>query len=273
MDFDYYAASVPVSPELARKGFEQAFDLVTVQDAIPRNGYRMGQEFHIRGEGVFSLFWGGHNPHPFVNASGAASAPVAQVLKAEVPSHTCARVDVFKDTDGGREEFDRVSGVLVRMARSAGLASRFISSPTDPEKGRTLYLGSPTSEVSFRYYEKDREQRDKGRDGGDLSRNRAEFQVKPKNKARKARLAQLAPQDVPGFARWSAEAVLLWSSAPDLTRREAERKSKARESIDHMLRQYRGQMLALMREEGRAAARQEFFDLWRGLEGEAFAER
>lgn len=269
MQFDYYAATLPVSPALARDTLLKGFDIVTVQEGKPRNGYQMAQEFHIRSVGVVTLSWGGHNPHPFAHASGQPSAPLADLLRSKIDGHTCARVDVYSDTEGGREEFDSVSASLVTLARSRGLASRLITSPTEPEKGRTLYLGSRTSEVAFRYYEKDREQRDKGLVVPALLRNRAEFEVKPKNRARKARLASLPPSDVPGFARWSAEAALFWSSAPELTRREAERKSKARASIDHMKGQYRNALVQLLREEGAKAFRSEFLEFARDLELEA----
>lgn len=272
MQIDYYAATVPASLSAVQAALAEHVEISDVKPSKPFQGYHHGQEVVVSSWGGSIHLWhGGHNPHPFVKTSGAPSGPASAFLRKFFEFHSASRVDVYTETEGGRDEFLAVSDHLIKFARTKGIRTYMHFSPSDPEKGRTLEVGSRSSEVFLRYYEKDRELRDKGKTNGDgLVRNRAEFEVKPKNRARKLMLGCTHPANVPGFSRWAAEISSLWACSPELARRHAEAQTNARKSIEHMKAQYRNQMVNLMREMGRSAARNEFLGFWQDLENEAF---
>jgi DNA relaxase NicK len=95
------------------------------------------------------------------------------------------------------DAYDYLREIGLRIAKECKIKVREITKP-DPQSddGRTLYLGSPTSDISARIYEKGKQL------GVDSEWVRAELQVRPQKKI-KHFAACLDAQELWGLARWS----------------------------------------------------------------------
>lgn len=234
MRFDYYSATLAGSVSHCQAAIISRFGGFLNEDK-PVNGYK----FALRSsETDARLYWGGHNPLPFIVVSGDTSPDVTAFIRETYPGHRVSRVDVAEDfvEAGG---FDRVSGLIDPIARRARAEVTFIGDP-DPasRKGRTLYFGSAKSDVRLVLYEKGLHQRGRGEIGAPEDWCRLELRVRPR-KARKALCASLSECQLWGMARWSqtvADQVLgsVTEYVPDASLRRA----KADQSLAHMLRQY-----------------------------------
>lgn len=159
----------------------------------------VGQDDHEVG----AVSWGGaHGALAMLEVKGEATPRAVQRLREAVPHHRVTRVDSCIDWDAPRA-FSR----LYRLCRSVKKAHRIIGGKAGdwedfPEKGRTLYLGSPASPVRARLYEKGLQPQYQH-----LARPewvRLEVQVRPEKDARAA-FAALDARQVWGASRWSRE--------------------------------------------------------------------
>ena len=163
--------------------------------------------------------WGGdlHRDLVHVAFSGWRSGEGAQLLRDVVPEHRVSRVDVAEDVcgPGAYRQLQRLSS---RVARAHGLKrSRIV--PDNPMSGGTVYVGSRTSPVFVRIYEKGKQVLgevgagaltvDAQQLGVDLKGHpietwaRCEIEVKPKAHAR-SDLAHLPAERFWGCSEWTA---------------------------------------------------------------------
>jgi DNA relaxase NicK len=128
---------------------------------------------------------------------------------------------------------------------------------TDSDDGRTLYLGSQTSAVSLRIYEKGKQLQN------DAEWVRAELQVRPQ-KDQKALMAMLNPTEVWGLAKWSHEMGVQLGKR-DLKRVDAQvyQPSDHERAYRFMLKQYRRVLESMLASHGspEAVGAQIFYDL------------
>jgi len=161
--------------------------------------------------------WGGalHGDRVHAAFSGWRTNEGAELFRELVPWHRLSRVDVAEDLvgDGAMSELRRLSSAI---ARQHGV-KRCRIVPDDEGAGETIYIGSRTSPVFARIYEKgkqlraDREHIDAAQLAVDLKGHpleawvRCEVEIKPKSQAKDPRLAHLAPDAYWGAAQWSAD--------------------------------------------------------------------
>lgn len=166
-------------------------------------GHRLSIRDVDRAEEVGSVMWGGvHGERTMIEVKGEHSPRVVEALRGRFP-HRTTRVDSCADFDAPGA-FERVLGACLHVkARNARLKGEKRGDWDDhPEDGRTFYLGSPTSPVRTRLYDKGRqpEYRHLGRPDW----CRLEVQVRPAKEAKTA-FATLSPLEVWGASAWSKD--------------------------------------------------------------------
>lgn len=251
MRFDYYAASIPAPVKHCLAILSPALGGEFLS-AKPVRPYTDGLECVVGG---FRLYHGGENPHPYFVATGEDAVLGAEVLRRSFPSHRVARADVAYDfiEPGG---FDRVVALLDPIARKAGVRVIFYGDPSPTQKaGRTMYFGSPDSDVRLRVYEKGLEQRGKGvePDLAPESWIRVELQTRPR-KERKSAAAVMTEAELFGLSRWSLKAAEMVLGvtvpySPDMSMRE----TTTERAIRFMCQQYGSAMRAYVERHGRKA--------------------
>lgn len=117
------------------------------------NSYERKADFK-RGERIIcTVQWGGVNPDPNITATGSDSAFVRGLITAKFPEGRISRVDSAFDSMSGTAEFKRVCAWVEERAGQAGVNCTWIKN-SDTTKGDSLYIGSKTSRVQIRIYEK-----------------------------------------------------------------------------------------------------------------------
>lgn len=214
--FDWYAATIrddvlDILPALAAGlGGE-------VVDGKPRNGYTMGHHIKVKDSNVATVFSGGRNGNPHAFASGDDAPAFAELVRtlwpvqrnkqgAVLAGHHVTRMDVCLDFDGPNT-WDRLYDVCLQLAQERNLTINQAGDWVRLEAGRTFYIGSPSSAVRLRLYEKGKQMRGLAIDGGaDISDDWVRFEVvvRPDKDAR-FRAAEGAPVEAFGYADWSRE--------------------------------------------------------------------
>lgn len=120
--------------------------------------------------------WGGVNSDPNVTATGSSAPLVRDLVFSHFPEGRVSRVDSAFDSLSGTAEFDRVTAWAEAKAVSMGINCTWIRN-SDKAKGDTLYIGSKTSRVQIRIYEKGKQMDHKAG-----SWWRAEVQLRPESR-------------------------------------------------------------------------------------------
>lgn len=204
MRFDYYAATVPEGGRWAVGALMEAWDSPDweVRPSRGLHGYTSGAELVDQGNRIAFVWWKEGEDTAHVQASGEVAQLVADQVRQVWPVHRVARADVCEDFQGGRPVWTSLRDTGVLVAQEYGLKAREITDPADEGGGRTLYLGSPSSTLMSRIYEKGLHPEAQAQ-GIPPDVVRLEYQVRPASRA-KAKLAQVQPDDVPGGSKWSA---------------------------------------------------------------------
>lgn len=205
--FDWYQATVFATPEalISELVSNLPADIIR-RDGKGFNSYKQRAEFgNLDGELFSTVQWGGVNPHPNVMATGDHSPALAAVLRARWPHHRVSRLDVAVDGRGDGL-FDEIVAAMSAIGRTHRMKGEKII-PDDLDDGSTYYLGSRTSPLRVRCYEKGKQL---FKETGDpVWRNffdwtRLELQVRPQ-KDFKAGAAALQPADFWGCAQWTRD--------------------------------------------------------------------
>jgi DNA relaxase NicK len=110
--------------------------------------------------------------------------------------------------------------------------------PEDKRRGRTLYLGSRSSEVRVRLYEKGFERRGAGVENIDPNLSRLEVVAAPQ-KAHKAHAATLSPFEMVGLSKWISDAIqAVVGDHPALIPQNIKRDTTRDERLAQLARQY-----------------------------------
>lgn len=249
MNFDYYAATLPAQISHCQETIKEEFSGIFAAEK-PVSPYKMGVRHMETG---FRLYWGGENPRPFFVSSGRSAVSGADFVRTVYPSHRVSRIDVAVDFDevGG---FDRVRALLDPIARQRNVDLLFMGDPDPASKaGRTMYYGSPTSDVRICLYEKGLREARTGSQTASEGWTRLELRVRPR-KERKAIAARSTASELWGFSKWSAEVsekvlhqIVPFTPDPSL------RRSASENAINHMMRQYGARIAEYISQHGRPA--------------------
>ena len=206
--FDAYCASVYDEPrwiiDLLLQELADAGEKPTCQSGPPVRFYGENaillDEF---GKRLCSVRWGGANGTPFVESKGAVSSLISALLRREF-DHRPARLDVAIDRSGP-DLFQRLVRITRRLAKTYGLKWEPRGDWITKDAGRTIMLGSRSSQVFLRVYEKGLELAAK--QGIELTEElrclvRAEVEFKPQNRTARKRAITITPDELWGLTEW-----------------------------------------------------------------------
>lgn len=236
MKFDWYQASIPeVRPEVVMDALSASDYYGEWVETRPLKGYDVGSQFVMGQEVLYRINHGGQNAEygPNVLGSGAAAPKLAEVIRTNFPSHRVSRLDSCVDYHHP-DVYSYLRKKALKIAKEQKVQVREIVKPLEEsDDGRTLYLGSQTSAISMRIYEKGKQL------GCGIEWVRAELQVRPQ-KQTKLIASMLSPLEVWGLAKWSHAMAVQMGNA-DLQRVDAEvyQQSDHDRAYRFMLKQYR----------------------------------
>jgi hypothetical protein len=217
------------------------------------NGYRAALPFSEAPESLDTVFQvnagssGGLMPNLMLTGGHGACARLAPSLQEAFPGARLSRADAALDwsQEGLWDDLLRMARLLSSGNRKLG-GVRTIESDT----GRTFYLGSRTSTVSLRVYEKDRERAAKGViDAADIDPDliRIEWTFRPQSKS-KVGMAALDPGQMIRSSVWARDFMARAANIMRVTGRveRLHRQEVAREvrektlqgTVDHGVKQY-----------------------------------
>lgn len=210
--FDWYQATVLTSPdELIYRASRMLSD-EPPRSISPRLGFDRGLEFRRGGTRSAVLYHGGIHDNPHMMASGEDAPALAGLLRGAGLPHRVSRADVCVDTDTPKS-YKLMYSALRSLARESKLTATLMCNPDDAQAGATYYVGSQSSEVRARLYEKGKQMQDALRPDW----VRYEVQVRPQRE-RKSWTATASEWDILGSAQWSrrfaAETLSVAAEAP-----------------------------------------------------------
>ena len=196
--------------------------------------------------------WGGANGTPFVECKGAASPLVSSLLRREF-DHRPARLDVAIDRSAPNL-FQRHVRITRRLARTYGLKWEPKGDWITRDAGRTIMVGSRSSQVVLRVYEKGLELAAK--QGLELTEElrclvRAEVEFKPQNSTARNRAITITPDELWGATEWliefTSKAFKIQASKIKVTER---READYERALRFMTQQYRAHLERLLNDVG-----------------------
>ena len=260
MRFDWYQASIPGVPAEVVMGAIAAMDYYGEwEQSRPAKNYDSAASFVVGNESRFRINFGGQNAEhgPNVVGSGESAQVLADLIRDKFPAHRVSRLDSCEDYHH-KDAYDYLRKLALKIAKDQRVQCREIVKPlSHSDDGRTLYLGSQTSAVSMRIYEKGKQL------GVSSDWVRAELQLRPQKDV-KAVAAMLNSNEVWGLSKWS-HAMAVQLGQKDLQRVNAQvyQPSDHDRAYRFMIRQYRKVLEQMLASHGspEAVGAQIFYDL------------
>lgn len=209
---------------------------------------------------VAQVWHGGRQELPHVVFSGFEAIEGADLLRSKF-SHSVTRCDVREDF-AGADTFDRFLSPVLAAAKRHRVKVRCAGDHLLTLQARTVYLGSPSSAVVFRQYDRAAKLRD------DFANNpmklaevpdhltRTEVQVRPPAGMARTALASMEPEAVFGVTDWMRD---LWrefsgSEVERFSVTKPWRQSDDDRAYDAMMAQYGRMLRRRMEDHGSWAA-------------------
>lgn len=127
---------------------------------------------------IAQVMHGGSNPNPNIKTSGQYSEEVRNIVVSKFPNGKISRVDSAYDSYSGTQEFKKIVAWAEERAKQLRINCRWIIN-SDDSIGNTLYIGSKTSRVQVRIYEKGKQMKYKSGEWW-----RAEVQLRPDTRSK-----------------------------------------------------------------------------------------
>lgn len=254
-EFDWYQATVPAPVDDVLECLADLRPGLLVGHTRGHHGYAHTAVLASEhGQEVARVWHGGTHEYPHAIVSGEWAQPGAELIRASFPHHTVSRVDVKEDFEGA-DAYDQLQGQLLDVARRMRVRVGTAGDHLVTLKGRTLYLGSTSSNVRSRLYDKAEEMRAQlaiprewdavayGQSRGIPEHlTRLEAQIRPHTREAKAAFASIEPVDALGSAAWLRE---VWRQVAGLELRPVKvargwRQADDERAYRYMLAQYGG---------------------------------
>jgi hypothetical protein len=267
--FDWYEATVPVTTDALVECLTDRLPFDVIKHGRGRNGYAQRLDLVAPGGSLSASVYVPDQDHgheyPHAVASGDATDAFVQVVRDTFPSHRVSRMDSCWDVDQPGA-FDRITKAALQLADLARPRIR-VDMQGDwhrGEMGRTLYIGSKSSPVRMRIYEKGIQQMiaepslPEHLFSSDLVR--IELQVRPQKEA-KDLAAVASPETAWGYSAWSKKfADQMRDTNLPTVRANPARLSDDERAYRVMVKQYGRVMWRLIREQGADAFLQTLLD-------------
>lgn len=201
------------------------------------NGYHNSMILKRREETLARVLYGGPNGWPNVITSGAATDDVEPVMRSAWDRQEVTRMDSAQDFEQVAG-YDSVRDLMVELHERSGLSKYEIESTKMGVRSRTIYLGSPSSRVRVRLYEKGMFEQQQGNADASAGWFRLEAQIRPTGQARFT-AAALDASEVWGFSRWTRElAQLTMGLDVERVTMQLRRDPDHERAMQSMIRQY-----------------------------------
>jgi hypothetical protein len=204
--FDWYQATIPDCPknvtEILKEKLEDCVDTRTQNKG--GNGYLTSTTFFNRRGGEIGRMMSGGNQFPNYRSVSHHAPAASRVIRTMWPKHKVTRLDVAIDYTGDGV-FDHLHAIANQVAEENKIKTGLMMQPDLLDKGRTYRLGSTTSPVMVRLYEKGLHEISKGYPA-DSHWTRLELQVRPQ-KVAKQQFASVTPHEAWGASRWTAKLI------------------------------------------------------------------
>lgn len=263
MRFDWYTATVPLRADLVVDRLSQHLGtgaVLDVKEGRGLNGYTHRVDFVRDGVEAGMVNFGGHNVLPSIQQSGEGAHAFSELVRRLFPAspdpvefgHRVSRMDSRQDFNGPGS-WEKLFGVVSAFAASAKLDTFCIGDWVGGVKGRTFYVGSKSSPVRVRLYEKGCQMAAELADMGvepEPDWCRLEVVVKPQKEARYA-AAACTPEEAWGYSKWSQ--ILIGQACGldvERTTMNVHREADYERSFRHMCNQYGSVLERIMAEEG-----------------------
>ena len=207
--FDWYQATVGATvPDIRACLLDMAPRGVWEPQKRAPYGYNFADHLEGSDGTAARLWWGDRHPFPHVQMSGEDADVGARLLRARWPEeHAVSRADPCIDYGEG-DAYETLQAQALTVAAAHRVKVGTAGDHLLTMEGRTLYLGSPTSAVRLRIYEKAAQLRAKFRDDpvklATVPDNltRLECQVRPQGPAAKHLASKAEPMALMGSAKW-----------------------------------------------------------------------
>lgn len=227
---DWFQATVKlppacVLPKVAMLGDSLTTDTKTGRQMFYPYGFQVSRAGVKIADGGFHEYEEGQHTH--VRATSDNAPAVADLLRHEFGNHLhVTRIDVCEDFEN-REAFTSIHKIAKKIAKEHRVAFPAYSDSVHDWSGRTQYIGSKSSEVRARLYDKGYELLSKWSNQSGMPRYhpgditliqlpdgrmihpkdfiRFELQVRPKAPEARQQVALMEPQQVWAYSRWSKE--------------------------------------------------------------------
>lgn len=205
--FDWYQATIPEDPTSVATALKDrldgCYDIRTCEKG--GNGYLRSMDFIDRRGGQLGRLLFGGNSHPNFRAMSHHAPSAARAIRETWPEHRVTRLDVAIDYTGNGA-FEALHRTAHGVAERNRLKSGLLFQPDLLDRGRTYRIGSPTSPVMVRLYEKGLHEATSRGHMQDPTWTRLELQVRPQKSA-KAAFAKIDPMEAWGATRWTAQLI------------------------------------------------------------------
>jgi hypothetical protein len=207
--FDWYQASVGATVPDIRACLADMVDGGSwePQKRAP-NGYQFADHLQGRDGTAARLWWGDNHVFPHVQMTGEDADLGARLLRARWPEeHAVSRVDSCIDY-GEPDAYETLQGHALLVAGAHRVKVGTAGDHLLTMDGRTLYLGSASSAVRLRVYEKAAQLRAQFKDDpvklATVPENltRFECQVRPQSPRAKYEASKAEPMAVMGSSKW-----------------------------------------------------------------------
>lgn len=236
MAFDWYQCTIQDgSADEVIASILSHYELSSVRSINGQNSYLNGALIYRGDNKIARVYWGGVNgDDPHVISTSHEAVGISSFLRSWYPDHRVTRVDVCEDYTGDGT-FDLIYAALEAFALKKNLQLKQIGDYTRGVNGRTLYVGSPSSVVYLRLYEK-------GIESGHPDKNwtRLEITVRPKKSTAREYFSKAPPVAFFGASAWSTELFTLLTAltVPRVVAGTVRVPTDDERSYNHMIKQY-----------------------------------
>jgi hypothetical protein len=263
--FDWYQATIPRPVDDVIELLHDLAPGLSLSHGRGAHGFEHAAILGSITDGQAARIWhGGSHEYPHAVLSGEWAQPGAELIRAAWPEHSVSRLDVREDfTDEGA--FDAIQPQLLAAAKAHRVQVGTAGDHLLRMKGRTCYLGAPSSNVRMRLYDKREEVLSKLPGFGERRHQafarlqpfpdhwaRLEAQIRPKTKLAKQVFASIEPVDALGCTEWMRE---IWKGVAGLELKPVQvgrgwRQSDDERAYRYLLAQYGGVLRRMHADQG-----------------------
>lgn len=204
--FDWYQATIPLQADDVVREYQEGLPGCSGTEISERggHGYRNTVVFlDSRGDELSTMMHGG-NQFPNIKATSHRAPAAARLIRKLWPIHRVTRLDVAIDY-AGTGVFDHLLGLARDIVERNRIKTGLMYQPDLLHRGRTYRIGSPSSPVIVRLYEKGLMEIGRGYNE-DPDWTRLEIQVRPQKEAKTA-FARVGEADAWGATRWTKQLI------------------------------------------------------------------